>query len=325
MTIKNIKGCAKLDKKNIKRILIIRLGKIGDVLLTTPLVRNLRKKFPRASITYIVGRNAAPILENNLHINDLVVADKNVFFEIIKRKRYDLAIDLNAIDITAQLCVVCGAKYRVGIYAGAWVRKNYNRVLSNPKKDSIVVDYFLSLLNLLGLENDKDRTTEIYLTGKERKAAQNSLKCFHKKIIGIQPAGDIRGRLWSARKFAQLADILIQEYSSEVLIFQAQKEEKIARRMKNYMKQRATLLPVFKLRGYLSILSECNLFIGNEGGQLHMAKAFNVPAVGIFQYSPVLNYWFYYKDKFTKIVSENIEDISAEQVILGIKSDKLIR
>jgi len=108
----------KLNKKEIKRILIIRLGKIGDVLLSTPLIRNLRKNFPNAHIAYITGKRAAPILKNNPNVSEIIVSDKRIFSKIIRQKRYDLAIDLNVIDITAQLSLLCGAKRRVGVYKG---------------------------------------------------------------------------------------------------------------------------------------------------------------------------------------------------------------
>jgi len=316
-----IKKPIEFKKINIRRILIIRLGKIGDVLLTTPLLRNLRKNLPKAYITYIVGKRASPILENDPHISELIIANRNIFSEIMRREIYDLAIDLNVIDVTSQLCILSGAKYRVGVYGGRWVHKNYNIVLSNPCKETNAIDYFLSLLKLIGLKNDKNRKTELYLTHKEREIAQNRLKCFHKKIIGIQPACDIKGRLWPAIKFAQLADILSQKYNLKVLIFQTPGDESIALKMKNYMKHKPVLLPVIKLRQYLAVLNECKLYVANEGGQLHMAKALGIPTIGIFECSFDLNYWFYYKDNFIKIVSARIKEILIEQVIEEIEKN----
>lgn len=299
-----------LNKKNIKRILITRPGKVGDVLLTTPLLRNIRKNFPEAHIAYVAGMNAAPILENNPNLTELIVSDKKIFSKIIRKEKYDLALDLNVIDITAQLCVLSGAEYRAGLYGGGWTRKSYNIILKNPGKADNAVDYFLSLLELLGLKNDKDRTTEIYLSLKEKEFGRNKLKHFHGKMVGIQPACDLKGRLWPAKNFAALADLLIERYRSEVAIFQGPGEEAVASKMRNHMKQRAALFPVLKLREYLSVLRGCGLFIANEGGQLHMARSLGVPAIGIFEYSPDIDYWFHYKDGFKKIVSKDIKDIS---------------
>jgi len=62
-----------INKEQIRRILIIRLGKLGDVLFTTPLVRALKKALPKAEIIYVVSSYAKPILENNPYINKLLI------------------------------------------------------------------------------------------------------------------------------------------------------------------------------------------------------------------------------------------------------------
>lgn len=307
----------KLNKKRIKRILIMRLGKIGDVLLSTPLIRNLKKNFPKAHIAYIVSRRAAPVLENNPNISKIIISDRDIFYKIIKQEKYDLAIDLNVIDITSQLSRVCGARYRAGLYKGGASNTHYNILLGDPAKKDDIVNYVLRLLKKLGLKNDKDKKTEIYLTSKEKKFAQRIIKRSSKKLIGIQ-ATFCQKLLWPVRNFARLADILISKYGTRVVIFSSPYTEAQTLKFKKYMKQKACFLQVSDLRKYLAVLSRCDMFIANEGGQIHMAMALGVPTIGIFG-SEFNKFWSYYKDNFKKIVSRNINTITPGQVINEIE------
>ena len=87
------------------KILLVRLRLIGDVVLTTPLLRALRRRYPDAQLTYLVEPAAAPIVRGNRHINTLVVAPKtrglarlsddlSVAWRL-RREAVDIAIDLH--------------------------------------------------------------------------------------------------------------------------------------------------------------------------------------------------------------------------------------
>ena len=121
---------------------------------------------------------------------------------------------LNLFPISTQkICLLSGARYRVGIYNGRWLTQYYNIIIDNPKRRSHVVSYFTGILKELGLKNHQDERTEILLNSKERKAVRQRLRNLKRKIVGIQPDREIQRRLWPARKFAKLADFLIEEYN----------------------------------------------------------------------------------------------------------------
>ena len=309
-----------LIREDIRRILVIRLAKTGDVLLTTPFVRNLRSVFPAARIDYIVGRVAGHVLRGNPHISELIISDKKIFSKIVKKRSYDLAIDFMGVEATARLCRLSGARYRAGIYGRDF--GDYNILLDKPPRNTSVTDYFLSLFKKIGIKNYKHYTPEINLISAEKKYADNRLRRLKNRIIGIQPACDLKGRLWPATNFARLGDSLAKKYRSDVIIFQGPGEEKVALKMKECMKEKVNLMPVLSLRRYLAILSRCALFIANEGGQLHMAMALRVPTIGLFC-SLDHKYWFFYKNKFRKILSKNMRGISVIKVLREVeKLDK---
>jgi len=87
------------------KILLIRLRQIGDVVFTTPAVRALRLRFPDAHLTYIVEPAAAPVIEGNPHVDDVIIAPTSgrlrqlahdlALGHRLRRARYDLAIDFH--------------------------------------------------------------------------------------------------------------------------------------------------------------------------------------------------------------------------------------
>ena len=106
------------------RILLVRLRPIGDVVFTTPLLSALRRHYPEAHIAYVVEPDAAPIVEANPHINDLIIvprrrgmariADDITMARQLARGGYDLAIDLHGGPRSAWLTWASGAPKRIG-------------------------------------------------------------------------------------------------------------------------------------------------------------------------------------------------------------------
>jgi ADP-heptose:LPS heptosyltransferase len=105
-------------------ILVVRLRLIGDVVFTTPVVRALRRYYPDAQLTYVVEPSAAPILRNNPHLSDLIVvprrrgvrriADDIALARQLRRRQFDLAIDLHGGPRSAWLTWASGAPRRIG-------------------------------------------------------------------------------------------------------------------------------------------------------------------------------------------------------------------
>src|SRR5262245_44274092 len=106
------------------KILLVRLRLIGDVVFTTPLLRGLKRRFPEAQLTYLVEPSAAPVLERNPHISELIVVprprglsrlrDDYSLATRLRRQRFDVAIDLHGGPRSAWLTWTSGAPRRIG-------------------------------------------------------------------------------------------------------------------------------------------------------------------------------------------------------------------
>ena len=106
------------------KILLIRLRLIGDVVFTTPLLRALRRAYPDARIAYLVEREAAPVVEHNPHLDEVIVAPRTRGVRRIvddlalglrlRRERFDLVLDLHGGPRSAWLTWASGAPERIG-------------------------------------------------------------------------------------------------------------------------------------------------------------------------------------------------------------------
>src|SRR5262249_21165186 len=115
------------------QILLVRLRLIGDVVLTTPAIRALRDAYPRARLSYLVEPVAAPIVRNNPHLDDVIVAagphapgrlrDDLRLSRELRRRRFDLAIDFHGGPRSSWLTWASGARQRIGyeVKGRAWM------------------------------------------------------------------------------------------------------------------------------------------------------------------------------------------------------------
>ena len=124
------------------KILLIRLRLIGDVVFTTPLIGALKRTFPEAHLTYLVEREAAPIVAHNPHIDELIVVEKSRGWRRIRddtrlalrlrRARFDLVMDLHGGPRSAWLTLATGAPCRIG-YDIQGRRGFYTRMVHRPR------------------------------------------------------------------------------------------------------------------------------------------------------------------------------------------------
>ena len=126
----------KIEKPAVRRILVIKLRAIGDVLLSTAVLRNLRLAFPDASIDFLTEVPSREVLEGNSDLSSLLIFDGKKqsgagLILDVRSRQYDLVIDLFGNPRSALVTLFSGAKYRVG-YRFGWRQYCYNIVV-NPR------------------------------------------------------------------------------------------------------------------------------------------------------------------------------------------------
>ena len=283
-----------LPPGNLKSILVIRTAYIGDVVMTLPILKPLKKRFPEAEISFLTSRSAAPLLQNNPNVDETIVYDAFWFYSsnlahwfrfirAIRKKRYDLVIEARA-DIRDIALVVffCKAGYKVsyGIGGGSYLLTHEVPYPGLTHK----VDYHLNLVSYLGcsLEHSEGgiclRDTERQLVGEV--LADNGVK---HSFIAVHPGSRLFLKRWPLDRCAALCDKLIETYQKPLVFVGAPAETELVESILNVMTHKpVSLAGKLSLRELAAVLERAEVFVCNDSAPMHIAAAMKTKTVAIF-------------------------------------------
>lgn len=293
-----------LDKDFISRILIIKLAAIGDVLFATPVARVLRENFPKARIDWLSESWTKEVLENNSHLNEIIVYDVSwhrpnkkgwlrdtvQLIKRLRRERYHLAVIIHRSPLAGLLAWMSGIHYRLGFDSEGKGFTLTTKVSYEPSLPEIRRN--LELLRPLGIAS-KDVQMEMGYTSKDE-AFASALLLRHGAsaddlIVGLGPGGaknpgmTLHHKRWPKENFARIGDDLAREQRARVVIFGGPDEASLAQEVATEMKAEAVVAAgETDLKQSAALLSKCHLYIGNDSGPLYMAAAVGTPTVGIY-------------------------------------------
>ena len=293
-----------------KKILIINIFGIGDVLFTTPLIENLKNFNPQVSIGYLCNRRAEPVLKQNPSIDKIFIYERDEFVleykrsklaywkkvndlvKMIRKERYDIVIDVSLNGFMGLLCWMAGIKERVGL--------NYkNRNIFLTKKIHLkgyeerhVVEYYLDLLKCLQVPvTNRDLILNI---GAEDESwvdgflKQNKLNGNH-VLIGLVPGGgaswgkDALYKRWVPENYAKLADKIIEKFGAQIILMGAVEEQELCSQVAQLMRQSSvSACGQTNITQFAALARRCQVNIVNDGGPLHIAVAAKAKTVSIF-------------------------------------------
>lgn len=285
-----------------RSILLVQLGDIGDVVLSTPCIRALRDNYPQARIVVAVWDKAAELLEDCPWLDCVLAVTKQsrslreelffqlAFFRKLRNFRFDLAIDLRTGTRGAILAFLSGAPQRLGFYAvdgKLWRNRVFTSLLHREyAPDQHVVDYLLSLLEAFGVTAEEHSPT-LVVSGDKLEKTEDLLKEEQVEpgsmLIAVQPFSLWRYKEWGQEKYISLINWLIEKQNATVLVTgsvpERQRAEEIVR---NCDKRCYNLAGKTSIAMYAALLKKCHLFIGVDSAGLHIAAAVGTPTVSIF-------------------------------------------
>lgn len=280
----------KIPSNSISRILLSRIRFMGDVILTTPLIRQLREAFPHAHLAYLVEETYAPLLEHNPHLDEILplsLSGKGMqqigLIRTLRSRRFDLAIDLFGNPRTALLTWLSGARWRVGgDFRGRG--KLYNiRVPSSAEKPDAIAFHQRSL-QAIGLPPG-DKNTEIFLTENEIAEAKSFLQrqglAANRAIAGLHPGATWPNKRWPIEYFVELAKKLLAE-KIQIFVTCGPGEQALVAPFQKIDDPRLVVGEVLSLRQLAAVLAHFKLHISNDCGVMHLAAAVGTPTFGIF-------------------------------------------
>jgi len=286
----------------IQRILVVRQhDQLGDFLLSTPVLRALRERFPDAHITLVVREYTSAAALHNQYIDDVLV-----FYEVgyrwnWKRLRYfwqrlrkgfDLAIVLNTVShsLTSDLLAYFSrAPYILGpsfpVLPGTSHNFFYNLLAPVQNDDRHQSEKNLDIVRYLGMSTS-DLSENMHLLPQEKEWAkeylQNAGVAFSRLLVGLHPGAGKPGNRWSAANFARVGDYFAKQYGAEIVLFYGPKELKLAELVQKHIHASVHVIAGLNLRRLAAIFSQLNLLICNDTGTTHLAAAVGTPLVAIF-------------------------------------------
>lgn len=288
MPIANGAGPAPLGPvEAVRRILFIRLDRVGDVVLSTPAIEALKKRFPRAEITVLLRPQTAALLENNPHVDRTVVldpeavpAEKVRILRGLRQYGFDLAVD-PCVDwkvASAMVAWVSGARLRIG-YAGGGREAFFTAIAEHPDRGAPMTDVILATLRPLGIDGAGSQP-RLYLREEERARAASWLAGKFREgrpLVGIHPGAFYETQRWPAEHFAALADGMRRRF--DVILFGGPADRGIVGRIRSRMSGVILEVVTPDIRWFAALLSHCRLLVCNNSGPLHMASALGIPTV----------------------------------------------
>ncbi len=279
-----------VDRDNIRSILVSRLRFLGDIILTTPLLRNLKLHFPKATIAYLTEGSYAPILESHPLVNHVFILNRDDGFRAqrrlvaqLRRQQFDLAIDLLGIPRSAILLRLTGAKIRVGgDFRGR--RLLYTHRVGDDGQRRTAVEFHLQSLRVLGLD-PRPFSPRVYVPPDARAWARGYLIARglnrDSPLVGLHPGASWPNKMWLWQRFAGLAEQIVAD-GGQVIITWGQGEEFLARQVLEHSPRGVVLSDPLPLSRLAALLQQLDVYVSNDAGVMHLAAAVGTRTVGIF-------------------------------------------
>jgi ADP-heptose:LPS heptosyltransferase len=288
--------------ENPRSIIVFRLDQLGDVVLTTPLFRELKRMYPNARCAVVVQAAYEAILTTNRNVDEILPMHQvNLgwlpararrlasalwfYWTYLRHRRFDLAIsprwDVDE-SLATMLCVLTNAGKRVGHSEHVSdAKRRINRgfdaafdVIVSPGLLRHEVDRNLAIVEVLGGKVE-DRRLEIRLTDNDRRFAGELLTHHdgNRMLVGIGIGGRAVGRKWPLKGYAELVARLDQHHKVQPIIVCAREEEAEAIQLAAMLVVPPYILSGVPLRCACAVVERCDLFIGNDCGTAHLAAA----------------------------------------------------
>lgn len=264
------------DISGIKKILIIRLSSMGDILLATPLIRSIKNQNPSAEIDFVVKEEFFEVIKNNTHLTNIFryskeSSEKQKLIESLKSRNYETVIDLQNNRKSSEIT----SKLRTKIF----------RFKKNHFKKFLLVNFKINLLknypqipiryaSSAGIELD-DEGLEMFTD----EVANTKLK-LNEKYVGLCPGAKHFTKRWPKEYFIELGKNL-ELNGYKVVLFGGKDEQDTVGEIESQLKQPINLCNDSILKTAAN-MKMCSLIYTNDSGAMHLACSVKVPVIAFF-------------------------------------------
>ena len=289
----------KFDIKNARNILFLRYDRIGDMVITTPVFRELKREYPEINITVLASKVNQGVLLNNPYVNEVFTNHKNNFFSDLptllklRKKQFDVCVEFDHSVIPHAILrhrIIKPKKILSVIKEGRYGVKGdelklYDRFTDKPK-DAHFRDIWLDTLSPFGIV-PKSNEYDLYITDKQEEFTNTFLKQFYPKcLIGINLEGAVKGKRIQFIELERICKGLYQANNNiQIIILTTPSNfqittKKISKIALDYV---VTSYKTKSILDMAALIKHLDLVITPDTSIVHIASAFNIPIVTIHE------------------------------------------
>jgi heptosyltransferase II len=278
-----------------KKILIVNVNWLGDVIFSTPFINAIRQAYPDSYIACLLHPRCTDILKGNPHIDEIIIYDeegghrgilgKLALIRRLRKIRFDSAFILHRSFTKALITALAGIKMRVG-----YPTKNRSILLTKsvdlPEVDVHKVEYFLNIARAFGIET-RDNSYEFFIQDIDRDSVREFLRkngiTDKDVLVVLCPGGNWDPKRWPKENFAELGDMLAEHLGARIVISGAKKDLTLAQDIKKLMKAPSVIsCGATTLKELGALLERANLVVANDTGPMHLAVAMRTNVIALF-------------------------------------------
>jgi len=334
--------------ESVRSILVIRLYFLGDMLLSTPVLDALRRRFPDARITVLLKRRARDLLTGNPNVDEIIEYDGAERYHsprwmlglarTLRERRFDLAVDLTGDHRSSLLLRLADPAFRVGFnHCGCGFL--LDRAIPY-RSEGLVVDHLLGAVEPLGAR-PAERAPRLFLSEAELARSREILADVGispgEPYVVLSPGASWRYKRWSPKRFARLAEAVRERRSLRSVVTGSEADRAIAREIVELSDGSAVgLAGATSVREFAGVAAAAAAFVGNDSGPMHLTAAVGTPVVALFgpstperfapQGAPSRIVWHRYRccpcseKRCVRPRDPCMEAITVEEVLAGLES-----
>jgi heptosyltransferase-1 len=283
-----------------QNILIIRLSAIGDVVFASPLIGALRRSYPQAKLSWLVEPAAAPLLNANPLLDEVIVWPKSEwkalwkkrrfvqlwrdirsFTKMLKSKDYDLVLDLQGLQKSAVWAYLTGAPRRVGLGSKEGSHRLMTEIVSREGDDERIGSEYLNLAKYLGLDYG-DFEMDIALPEDEDEYALTLRQAYGDYIV-ICPFTTRPQKHWVGKRWGELVEQLSEQSPTHrVVMLGGPGDREAAGNILSRAPGLVSMVGQCSISQTAALIKHAAALIGVDTGLTHMGIAFARPTVALF-------------------------------------------
>lgn len=278
-----------------EKILIVQTAFIGDIVLTTPLIKAVRGIYPEAKLSLLTTAKGKELVDDIKELDEAIVYDKRGkdkgiirFFKLIRNIKahgFDLSLAPHQSHRTALLLFLAGIPLRVGYEESAFSFLYNRKIHWDPAIHQ--VKRALLLLKALGEEGKNCQGPYLNLSPEVEREAQNLLEQAGIEgsdlVVGVSPGSVWATKRWIPEGYGELITQLNRVYGAKVLILGGPEDREVVKEVLSHCEvEPINLIEQSSLKQLVALTDRCELFIGNDSGPMHIAVARGVPVIAIF-------------------------------------------